>query len=298
MSERWKARKEIGSPSLMRWFARTCLFLGPAIGRVLLLPITAYFFLTRATARRQSRDFLQRALHRPVRLRDIWRHFYTFSQVVLDRAFLLGNDGKGIELIREQPELLLQALDRGRGCVLLGSHLGSFEASRAIKADRPEVALRLVMDRHQSPAANAFLEALNPELVQQVLDIGGDTNAGLAILNALQDGALVAMLADRVRGREKTIQVQFMGATAHFPAAPHEIAVVTGAPVVVFFGLHVGPNRYRLVFESMPTSEAVPRRERAAAVQRSAQWFAERLEYHARREPFNWFNFYDFWSNE
>lgn len=296
MSTEWKGRREIGSPWLTRAFARACMWLGPTIGRLMLIPICAFFMLTRAEERRLSRAFLARVLDRPVRFRDVWRHFYTFSRMVLDRVFILGQKGRGIDLLRENPELLTEALDEGKGCLLLGSHLGSFEASRAIKADRPEVTLRLLMDRQQSPTANAFLEALNPELAEQVIDVGADINAGLAILNALQEGALVALLADRVTGREKSIQVAFMGDPAPFPVSAHEIAVITGTPVIVFFGLHQGGNRYRLVFERMPDPGTVTRGERQAAVRRAVEWYAGRLEHYARSAPYNWFNFYDFWA--
>ncbi len=296
MSTRWTARREAGHPALMRFFARLCLAVGPRVGRLLLGPVCAWFFLTRGEERRASRQFLERALDRPATIRDVWRHFWTFSQVVLDRVFMLSGDGEGIDLIAEHPEHLHHGLDQGGGCLVFGSHLGSFEASRCIKRNRPEVALRLVMDRQQSPAATAFLEALNPEIAEQVLDIGAQPGAGLAMLSALQDGALVALLADRPRGGEKTVTVDFLGAPAAFPVAPHEVAMVTQAPVVLFWGLHEGPGRYRIVFESLPTPPPARRGDRERVVRESVAGFARRLEVHARQAPYNWFNFYDFWA--
>jgi len=296
MSTHWKGRREIGSPALMRAFARICLFLGPRVARLMLGPVCAWFFLVRGAERRASRDFLARALERPPTHRDVWRHFWTFSQVVLDRVFILGQEGRDIELTPENPAILAEEVDEGRGCLLLGSHLGSFEASRAIKRARPHVPLRLVMDRSQSPAATAFLEALNPEMARQVLDIGARPGAGLAMLAALQDGALVALLADRARAGEKTVAVDFLGRPARFPVAPFEVAMVTGAPVVLFWGLLEGPGRYRIVFEKLPSPPRARREDRARVVRESVQHYARRLEHHARAAPYNWFNFYDFWA--
>ncbi len=296
MSSSWKSRKESGSPTLMRLFARLCLWVGPRVARFLLGPVCLYFFLVKGTARDASRAFLARALGRKPTTRDTWRHFWTFSQVLLDRVYLLGQDGRGIELDAAQPEALAEVVDQGRGCLLLGSHLGSFEASRAIKRERPNVPLRLVMDRQQSPAATAFLEALNPELAAQVLDIGGQPGAGLALLTALEGGSLVALLADRPRGGEKTVVAEFFGQAARFPAAPHEIAMVTQAPVVLFFGLQRGPGRYEIIFERLPAPARVARAERSAEIEKSVQRYAARLEHHARQAPYNWFNFYDFWA--
>jgi len=296
VSSTWAQQQEAGSPALMRAFARLCLALGPRLARLLLGPVCLYFFLVKRQARKASRAFLARALGRPATWREQWRHFWTFSQVLLDRVYLLGGDSDAIKLTAEQPEALAELVDAGKGCLLLGSHLGSFEASRAIKRNRPSVQLRLVMDRSQSPAATAFLEALNPELAAQVLDLGAQPGAGLGLLGALQDQSLVALLADRVRGEEKTVTVDFMGKPARFPAAPHEIAMVTQAPVVMFWGLHEGSGRYRVIFERLPAAPRVQRQQREAYVRESAQRFADRLAHHAREAPFNWFNFYDFWA--
>ena len=291
------AQREIGSPRLMHWFARVCLFVGPGVARLLLGPVFTYFFLVKSAQRRASRAFLDRVLDRPATARDVWRNFWTFSQVVLDRVYILGQEGRGIELVADQPEVLAREVDRGRGCLLLGSHLGSFEASRAIKRARPHVPLKLVMDRAQSPAATAFLEALNPEMANQVLDVGAQPGAGLTLLTALQDGALVALLADRPRGREKTVTVDFLGSRARFPTAPFEVAMVTQAPVVLFWGLHEGRGRYRIVFEALDPPPRARRPERAAAVHDCVQRYADRLAHHAQAAPYNWFNFYDFWAD-
>jgi predicted LPLAT superfamily acyltransferase len=302
VSDRWAGQAEAGVPIITRSFARLCLAMGPGMARLLLGPICAYFFLVKSDQRRASRAFLNRALDRPATWRDVWRNFWTFSQVVLDRVYLLGREGRGIDLIPESPEVLAEPVDQGQGCLLLGSHLGSFEASRAIKRARPNVPLRLVMDRRQSPAATAFLEALNPEMARQVLDVGSDPEstgrpgAGLVLLEALREGALVALLADRPRPGEKTAGVDFFGDTAQFPTAPFELALVTQAPLILFWGLHVGTGRYRIVFEKLDPPERAPRGERAAAVQACMQAYADRLEVHARAAPYNWFNFYDFWA--
>jgi predicted LPLAT superfamily acyltransferase len=303
MSVRWAGQPEAGIPVITRSFARLCLAVGPGASRVLLGPICLYFFLVKGAQRRASRAFLTRALDRPATWRDVWRNFWTFSQVVLDRVYLLGREGQGIELLPESPEVLAEPVDQGQGCLLLGSHLGSFEASRAIKRARPHVPLRLVMDRQQSPATTAFLEALNPDMARQVLDVGhsgdsseGQPGAGLVLLQALQQGALIALLADRPRPGEKTAAVRFFGQDAHFPTAPFELALVTQAPLILFWGLHVGKRRYRIVFEKLDPPERAPRGQRDAAVQACMQRYAARLEEHARAAPYNWFNFYDFWA--
>jgi len=50
------------------------------------------------------------------------------------------------------------------------------------------------------------------------------------------------------------------------------------------------------VLEALSPGESVPREQRDAAVQVALARYVARLEHYARRAPYNWFNFYDFWQ--
>jgi predicted LPLAT superfamily acyltransferase len=63
------------------------------------------------------------------------------------------------------------------------------------------------------------------------------------------------------------------------------------------FGLYRGGNRYDLRFEPFSDGEAVPRQARRAHVAALIRRYAARLEDLARRFPYNWFNFYDYWDS-
>ena len=62
------------------------------------------------------------------------------------------------------------------------------------------------------------------------------------------------------------------------------------------FGLYRGGAHYDLVFEPFSEGVDLPRRDRQAGVDALIRRYAERLEHHVRSAPYNWFNFYDFWS--
>lgn len=296
MTADWQARPEVASPALVTAFARACLACGPRVARLMLGPVCTWFWLTRTEERRFSRDYLRRVLGRPPGWRDTWRHFWNFASVTLDRLYILGADGKGIDVRLEGTDALDEYLDAGEGCFLLGAHLGSFEASRVARHRRPDLPLRYVQDRRQNPAVTALFESLNPRLATEVLDLTGSPGVGLKLAETLREGALVALLGDRVRGREDTVAVRFLGDEARFPVAPWQLAMVLDVPVVLFFGLRTGPGRYRVCFERFEIPSNVARRDRQAAVADCAQRYAGRLARVAREAPYNWFNFYDFWG--
>ena len=73
---------------VMTWIS---LRLGRRAGRVVLHPIAAYFLLFAPASRRASRNYLRRALGRPPRWRDLYRHFFTFAATIHDRVYLVNH---------------------------------------------------------------------------------------------------------------------------------------------------------------------------------------------------------------
>jgi predicted LPLAT superfamily acyltransferase len=122
------------------------------------------------------------------------------------------------------------------------------------------------------------------------------TEIVLALGEALREGALTTLLADRARPHEATVVVDFMGAPAAFPVAPFLIGAMLKVPLVLCFGLYRGGNRYDLHFEVFSDQLVLPRRARKAELRSVVQRYATRLEHHVRQDPYNWFNWHDFWN--
>lgn len=297
MSAHWKQRPEGGSRFAI-WLIRTIARRGGRIvARACLYPIVLYFLVMRGPERRASRTYLSRVLGRRAGVRDVGRHIHTFAATILDRVFLLG---EGENLRRFDVDIsgldeLHATVDRG-GMLLFGSHLGSFEVLRVLARRRPDIQVRVVLDKQHNPAVTQVLDALNPEIAATVIDAGQDgPSIVLAIQHALAEGAIVALLVDRTDPGESSFPVDFLGAPTRMPAAPWSIAAVLHAPVMLAFGLYRGGNRYDLLFEPFSDGIVAPRQHRAEVLGELARRYAARLEHHARSAPYNWFNFYDYW---
>lgn len=295
----WKQRPE-GGGLFAIWLIRTVARLGGRrVARSLLWPITFYFLLLRGPERRASRAYLARVLPVAPNLLHVARHIHTFASTILDRVFLLSGQLDRFDFVVEGLAGLETQLDRGKGVLVLGSHLGSFDALRVIATRRPDVRVRVLLDKAHNPAMQQLLDALNPLLARDIIDAGQPGPAVvLAMKEALDEGALVAMLADRTAPGESGVEAQILGDTARFPAAPWLIAGVLQMPVTLAFGLYRGGNRYELVFEPLSDGLSLPRHERHQALAGLVQTYAARLQHHARRAPYNWFNFYDFWHTD
>ncbi|MQP76198.1 acyltransferase [Stenotrophomonas sp. MYb238] len=295
----WKRRPEGGGRAAIRLIAGIAHHGGRGIARLCLYPITAYFLLVRGAERRASRAYLGRALGRRAGLWDVARHIHTFAATILDRVFLLGGRMGLFDIRTDGTQQLLAQLDEGRGVLLFGSHLGSFDALRALGRQRPDLKLRVLLDRAHNAAITDLLAELDPGLAAGIIDAGqGGPAVVLAIQQALEEGAMVALLVDRARPGETALQAPLLGAPAPFPTAPWLIASVLKAPVMLAFGLYRGGNRYDLLFEPFAPALEVPRAQRAEALSALVHRYAARLEHHLRDAPWNWFNFYDFWHSE
>ncbi len=298
MSEHWQSRPE-GGGRFALWLIRSiALYGGRGMARAFLYPITLYFYLRRRPERLASRDYLERVFQRPATPLEVMRHIHCFASTILDRIFLLAHGEKAFEIETEGLELLDQQIALGRGVLLLGSHQGSFEALRAIGSRRPDVPLRVVLDKQKTPAMTELLEALAPEVGSCVIDASkGGTSITLAMAEATQRGAMVALLADRGRGHERLRRVPFLGSSAPFPVGPWLVAAALQVPVVLCFGLYLGGNRYRLVFEPLFERVEIPRQQRGEVLDQMISKYAQRLEHYIHVAPYNWFNFYDFWHD-
>ncbi|MGP1665105.1 MAG: LpxL/LpxP family acyltransferase, partial [Rhodanobacter sp.] len=263
-----------------------------------LYPITLYFYLRRGPERLASRQYLARVLGKPPSSWQVLKHIHCFAATIMDRIFLLAYGEKPFEIETQGLELLDERYARGNGVLLFGSHQGSFEALRAVGARRPNMPLRVVLDKQKTPAMTELLEELAPEVGACVIDAAQDgTSIALAMAEACQSGALVAMLADRGRGHEVLRRTEFLGSSAPFPISPWLLAHTLKVPVVLCFGLYLGGNRYRLVFEPFSERVEIPRHDRGPALDALIAQYAKRLEHYIHLAPYNWFNFYDFWQD-
>ena len=300
-SANWTQQPERGSVALMRLIAWIGLRLGRFPARALLYPICLYFMWFAPTPRRAARTYLTRALGRPATWREQFRHIHTFASTILDRIFLLNDRLDLFEFRIHGEEQARAAHASGQGRLVLGAHMGSFEAVRAIGhhlPDAPPVAL--LMYEANAQKMSRVMGAINPAATQEIIALG-EVDAMLRVQTRLNEGAFIGMLADRSfendRQRDEVRWLPFLGAPAPFPLGPFRLAALLRRPLLLMLGLYQGGNRYDIHFELLADFSR-PVQDRTQAVELALQNYVARLEHYCRLSPYNWFNFYDFWNSE
>jgi predicted LPLAT superfamily acyltransferase len=292
---RWAELPERGAPILLRITGWIAIHVGRRVARLLLYPITLYFVLTGRAARKASYDFLHRVRGRRAHWWHVFRHFFSFAATILDRIYLLKGQFQHFDVCVHQPEVLHGQIETGQGCILLGSHLGSFEVLRAIGVTQQEFRLKVLMDIEHNEKITAFLDALNRRIASTVIEPDRPDTL-LKVKESLDQGFLIGILGDRPTSDGKTARCDFLGAPTTFPTGPFILAAIMHCPIILFFGIYHGGNRYDIYFEKLAQDVVLNREKRSEEIQRWIQRYVERLEHYANLAPYNWFNFYPFWD--
>jgi predicted LPLAT superfamily acyltransferase len=292
----WQQQQERGGRTGIRMMAWLAKSLGRPLARVLLYPICVYFLLNSRAARRAIGRFRERMLGHPVSWRDLLHHYHAFASTILDRVYFLRGRFDLFEIQVHGLDALDRELAKGRGCVLLGSHLGSFEVVRAVGLSRQHIEIRVLMDEQNAPLIRDLIQELNPAVAETVIQVGG-LDTMLQVKECLDRGGVVGIMGDRVMQDDQAVVCNFLDREARFSIGAMRLAHVVCAPVVLFFGLYRGGNRYEVYLESFTDAVQLSHEQRATDLKRWTQRYADRLEVFCRRAPDNWFNFYEFWND-
>lgn len=292
----WLKTRERGSVTWMKLLLLVCAVLGRRGLHLVLRPVALYYVLFDRATRTASRDYLRRVLPR-VGWRDVYRHVLRFAQCASDRFFLLSGRTAGLRFEHHGNEHLRALAARRQGALLVGAHLGSFEAMRASAVDeRFEVVAMMYLENARK--ITSLLREVAPDFVDHLIEITpGGTDHLRRAREAVRAGKVVALLADRVGISNKAATAEFLGQPALFATGPFLLASVLRCPVFLTFGLYDGARGYQLHCEPFLAVDDLPvGRPSEEWAQQQVVRYARRLEHFCRLSPYNWFNFYDFWA--
>jgi predicted LPLAT superfamily acyltransferase len=292
----WLGQRERGAVWAIRLGTFWATFFGRRPTRLIVYAIAAYYTLFDRTARQASRTWFERIDGEWPSLARVYRHILCFAHVTLDRLFFARGLIEDLDIHRHGKEYLDALARSGTGAILLGAHLGSFDAMHAAGKDE-HFPVTILGHFENAAMINTVLEQLDPDRSSRVLHIGRDpVQLALALRDRVADGDFIAVMADRVGLNDKSLEVEFFGTPARFSTGPFLLAAILKCPIYLVFGLYRAPNRYDLHCEPFAERVTLPRRNRQEALEAIVTRYAERLEYYCRLAPDNWFNFYDFWS--
>ena len=297
MTAGWLRQRERGSLIACRFMIWVALSVGRPLASALLYPICLYYLISMSQERRALRPFLIRALGRPINWRDLYRQYHCFASTLLHRVYLLSGQTSRFEIDIRGLDVIEDCLAQGRGCLLLGSHLGNFEIVRSLGMTHQDLEIKVLRYEEHTPLIRDLFRDMNKTADDAVIR-AGSPNSMLRVKECLDRGGVVGILADRLLKQDHVTPCTFFGRFAQFPAGTMWLASVLKVPVILFFGLYRGGVRYEVHFELFTDKVTIDRNRRDQEVQQWTQRYADRLEHYCRLAADNWFNFYDFWEEQ
>lgn len=258
---------------------------------------TGYFFFR--PSRRGSSVRLYQAIF-PNRskgycLYGAWRQFHSFSSTYADRVQLYGKGG--LTTSTQGREGIVETAGRGKGGVILISHMGNYEVAVRAFQDLGLKLLIMMGEREAKQVAREQRETLVARGIRiQVTTPQEDSPfGGLEAVQFLRHGGFVAIAGDLVwTDRRSLVPVRFFDHEVGFPVGPHVLALVSGAPLFTMFTFRVGKGRHEIKLSPPREVMAPSRSERDKVIQGSVQAYAHTLEEMVRQNPFQWYIFEPF----
>jgi len=188
----------------------------------------------------------------------------------------------------EGREHILEALERGRGVLLVSTHVGGWEVATALaKAVVPVPTTVIVTDDWLAWA----VEGLR---IRAGLGIMYDSEPAAKAARLLRNGEALLVLADYAKPWMRTYDVRLLDAVAQLPAGPAVLARLCGTPLVPFSVLPVAQRRWRVEIEAPlypPDRNGGEAAERALLQRLADRWtrtLREHAEHWAAVYPMTW----------
>ncbi len=306
---RWSQIAERGSLWGMRLTAWAYRTMGRRPAEALIHCIVAYFFLTDRSGRRASHAYLRRVYATPEGKRTLgsppglWQsflHYRAFGLSIGDRLAIWFGRSDDFVFNIEAEEYLDRISESGRGAILVGAHLGSFDALRAL-AVRKKSAVNVLMYTNQAQRINTLFRELSPDVDARVISVQpGSIDSVFEIRACIERGELVAILGDRLEpgDRGHSSPVPILGDLVDLPLAPYLLANLLGCPLFMLLAVREAPGHYSVFCHEFADHVRLPRRKREKGASELLAVYAQRLEHCATRYPYQWFNFFDFWGDD
>lgn len=185
----------------------------------------------------------------------------------------------------EKSPLAGEALDAGRGALVLGFHYANWEIMGVASTllDREIVALARPLKGR--PRLNAFLIGLR---VATGLTIIPNKDTARDVMRLLRENRMVAFLGDQREKRSKAVWVELFGEKVPTSKGVVALAMKTGAPLIPIYSRREGFLRYTVV-----CGEPLPMERKGAPaeelIQRNARKVNELLERVVTEYPDEWF---------
>ncbi len=265
-------------------------FLGYKFLYTLLYPITFFYFLVAKNAKEPLKIYYKN-LGLEFNNKVYYEHLRIFAICLVDR-FASKINPENYTFKYDNIEIPRKVLESGT--VLVYSHFGGWAASSSGAHVKNKI--NIVMQEAMIDGIRQLEKSMGLKSQLNIIDLNqGSIAVSVQIANALMNEEVVTIMADRASNKKAEMEVLFLNKKAQFNKNPFQIAYKTDKPVLAYFIIHKGMQKYKVEYIKINIDKS---KTEELAVREALTQYVEKLEDIVRRYPNQWFNFYDFWEKK
>jgi len=227
--------------------------------------------------------------------RYVWLNHYRFGQVVLDRFAAYA--GQRFELERDGGSLFDELCSQPGGFIILSCHVGNYEmVGYTFTADKKRYNA-LVYSGEAATVTEQRNRILSKHNIR-LIPVKEDMSHIFVMNEALADGEIVSIPADRIFGSSRYVETELLGGRVRLPMGPFATALQRGVPTICMFAMKVSAYRYKVIIREVNEKGIVNsekgREEKIAGLARS---FTREMETVLKAYPEQWYNYFEYWEN-
>ena len=207
----------------------------------------------------------------------VYANHFRFGQIILDRFGVYA--GKKYRFITEGQELMDELEMHPEGFINLSSHVGNYEIAGYSLKPKSKRFNALVYAGETATVMENRQKMLSQNNMSMI-PVKEDMSHLFLLNNAIDNGEIVSMPADRIFGSQKAIECRFFGEKARFPMGAFALASKKNVAMLAVFVMKESYKTYHAYVRGI----------------KNAQDFADNLEEIVKRYPTQWFNYFDFWK--
>lgn len=290
-SKQWSGKSR-GGRFGYQFFVYTIRLLGVRCAYCFLAFIVVYFipFAPKATISIWRYNRQRRKLGVLRSIKELYCHYYVFGQTLIDKIAMKGGMGARYNYKFDNYERFLEILNSGDGVVMIGAHVGCWEAGAGFFGTYGKKINIVMFDGEHRQIKEVLEDNAGNGNNYNIIAINNDAIAAMLQMKvALNNGEYICFNGDRYMGKDNTYVSNLLGAPILLPSGPFKIAAKCRVPVVFYYSMRESGQTYRFIFEE-------PQFLTKITPEKLAAQYSQSLENIVTKYPRQWFNFYDYWN--
>lgn len=226
-------------------------------------------------------------------MQKVFANYCAFGRIVIDRFAMYA--GKKYEIELDGYEHFDRLAKSPGGFVQLSVHIGNYELAGYTLQAKEKRFNALVYGGEKETVMDNRSRMFSRNNIRMI-PLKGDMSHIYVVNQALADGEIMSVPADRIFGSKKVFTVDFLGHKADFPQGPFQIAAIRDVPVIFVAVMKTTSRKYRIIIRPVAEAGSLQGKTVKARAKELAERFVPLYEEVVREYPEQWFNYYDFWA--